>query len=289
MPPHSLGSGTISFGLVSIPVRMYTAASSAACRSASPCQSVARESSSRRSARRCNEVVDRASLVRAATSSRGPVRPRHRRRLEGARGGGREGRHRRVRAAPGGRSDLLQKTYYLGRQGRRQGIPKLLADAMEGRAVAGPFVMRGKEASCSSGRRAAASCCTRVLRRRGTRLRRDRPRPVGEDQAGELELALQLIDGLASDEFQPVMPGRVPPPRPRPRQPEGPGQGLPRSDRRVQRASDRPDGGARGGLAKRVASGRRSLWRRSSGPRPPRRRRRRRRLQEVAFRVRGLE
>ena len=30
MPPHSLGSGTISFGLVSIPIRMYTAASSAA-------------------------------------------------------------------------------------------------------------------------------------------------------------------------------------------------------------------------------------------------------------------
>ena len=28
MPPHSLGSGTISFGLVSIPVRLYTAASS---------------------------------------------------------------------------------------------------------------------------------------------------------------------------------------------------------------------------------------------------------------------
>ena len=27
MPPHSMGSGTISFGLVSIPVRMYTAAS----------------------------------------------------------------------------------------------------------------------------------------------------------------------------------------------------------------------------------------------------------------------
>src|SRR5262249_26184764 len=27
MPPHSLGSGTISFGLVSIPIRMYTAAS----------------------------------------------------------------------------------------------------------------------------------------------------------------------------------------------------------------------------------------------------------------------
>src|SRR5262249_31766703 len=29
MPPHSIGSGTVSFGLVSIPIRMYTAASSA--------------------------------------------------------------------------------------------------------------------------------------------------------------------------------------------------------------------------------------------------------------------
>ena len=28
MPPHSVGSGTISFGLVSIPVRLYTATSS---------------------------------------------------------------------------------------------------------------------------------------------------------------------------------------------------------------------------------------------------------------------
>src|SRR5262249_757672 len=28
MPPHSIGSGTISFGLVSIPVKMFTAASS---------------------------------------------------------------------------------------------------------------------------------------------------------------------------------------------------------------------------------------------------------------------
>ena len=30
MPPHSIGSGTISFGLVSIPVKLYPAASSQA-------------------------------------------------------------------------------------------------------------------------------------------------------------------------------------------------------------------------------------------------------------------
>ncbi|HEV8638496.1 MAG TPA: Ku protein, partial [Chloroflexota bacterium] len=28
MPPHSIGSGTISFGLVSIPIKLYTATSS---------------------------------------------------------------------------------------------------------------------------------------------------------------------------------------------------------------------------------------------------------------------
>ncbi len=27
MPPHSVGTGTISFGLVSIPIKLYTAAS----------------------------------------------------------------------------------------------------------------------------------------------------------------------------------------------------------------------------------------------------------------------
>src|SRR2546427_10095290 len=64
MPPHSLGSGTISFGLVSIPVRLYTAASSAnvsfnllhaKCGSRIKQQTFCPT---------CNEVVDRASLVR---------------------------------------------------------------------------------------------------------------------------------------------------------------------------------------------------------------------------------
>src|SRR5207245_9787500 len=62
--PHSIGSGTISFGLVSIPIRMYTAASSAnvafnmlhaKCGSRIKKQTFCPV---------CNEVVDRASLVR---------------------------------------------------------------------------------------------------------------------------------------------------------------------------------------------------------------------------------
>src|SRR5438105_13977999 len=64
MPPHSIGSGTISFGLVSIPVKMYTAASSmsvafnqlhAKCGSRIKQQTFCPV---------CNETVERATLVR---------------------------------------------------------------------------------------------------------------------------------------------------------------------------------------------------------------------------------
>src|SRR5260221_9645953 len=64
MASHSLGSGTISFGLVSIPIRLYTAASSAnvafnmlhaKCGSRIKQQTFCPV---------CNQAVDRASLVR---------------------------------------------------------------------------------------------------------------------------------------------------------------------------------------------------------------------------------
>jgi DNA end-binding protein Ku len=64
MPPHAIGSGTISFGLVSIPVKMYTAASSAnvafnmlhaKCGSRIKQQTFCPV---------CNEVIERAGLVK---------------------------------------------------------------------------------------------------------------------------------------------------------------------------------------------------------------------------------
>src|SRR5438876_87838 len=64
MPPHAIGSGTISFGLVSIPVKMYTAASS---------QNVAFNMLHAKCGSRikqqtfcpvCNEVIGRAGLVK---------------------------------------------------------------------------------------------------------------------------------------------------------------------------------------------------------------------------------
>src|SRR5437870_5955739 len=64
MPPHSLGSGTISFGLVSIPVKLYTAASAGGV---SFNQLHAKCGNRLRQQMFCpvdNEVVDRSQIVK---------------------------------------------------------------------------------------------------------------------------------------------------------------------------------------------------------------------------------
>src|SRR3990170_382538 len=64
MAPHAIGSGTISFGLVSIPVKMYTAASSASVsfnQLHATCGSRIRQQTF---CPVCNEVVERAALAK---------------------------------------------------------------------------------------------------------------------------------------------------------------------------------------------------------------------------------
>src|SRR5262245_17599233 len=64
MPPHSIGSGTISFGLVSIPVKMYTAASSAGVSFHLLHAKCGNRIKMQQFCSVCNEVVDRAGLVK---------------------------------------------------------------------------------------------------------------------------------------------------------------------------------------------------------------------------------
>ena len=207
MPPHSLGSGTISFGLVSIPVRMYTAASSAnvsfhllhaKCGSRIKQQTFCPT---------CNEVVDRASLVRGYEFAKDQYVRVTDDELKGL-----EGEASKVIdiaefvPLPSVDPIFFEKTYYLGPDKGGDKAYRLLADAMEkgGRVALATFVMRGKESL--------------VLIRPGrgglmlhTMYFADEVRDFGEIdrgqsakiKPGELELALQLIDGLASDEFEP--------------------------------------------------------------------------------------
>ena len=150
MPPHSIGSGTISFGLVSIPIKLYTAASSAGV-SLQPAP---------RQVRQPHQAADllpglqrgrraRRALVKGYEFAEGPVRPVHRRGAEGARGRGVEGdRHRRVRPAGEGRPDLLREdatTSGPTRAARRPTGSSPTRWPRTDRVALAKFVMRGKE------------------------------------------------------------------------------------------------------------------------------------------------
>src|SRR5437762_10915961 len=148
MPPHSLGSGTISFGLVSIPVRLYTAASSAnvsfnllhaKCGSRIKQQTFCPT---------CNEVVDRASLVRGYEFAKDQYVRVSDDELKSL-----EGETSKVidiaEFVPLASVDPIyfEKTYYLGPDKGGDKAYRLLADAMEknSRVALAKFVMRGKE------------------------------------------------------------------------------------------------------------------------------------------------
>src|SRR5258705_8547165 len=148
MASHSLGSGTISFGLVSIPVRLYTAASSAnvsfnllhaKCGSRIKQQTFCPT---------CNEVVDRASLVKGYEFAKDQYVRVTDDELKGL-----EGEAAKVvdiaEVVPLQSVDpiFFEKTYYLGPDKGGDKAYRLLADAMEkgGRVALATFVMRGKE------------------------------------------------------------------------------------------------------------------------------------------------
>src|SRR6266566_144206 len=148
MPPHSIGSGTISFGLVSIPVRMYSAASSggvafnmlhAKCGSRIKQQTFCPA---------CNVVVDRAELVRGYEFAKDQyvrVSDDELKSLEGE-------ASKLIDIAefvPLDKVDPIyfEKTYYLGPDKGGEKAYRLLADAMTKteRVALAKFCMRGKE------------------------------------------------------------------------------------------------------------------------------------------------
>ena len=207
MPPHSLQSGTISFGLVSIPVKLYTAAGSqsvsfnllhAKCGSRIKLQNFCPV---------CNEVVDRAALVRGYEFAKDQY----------VRVGDEE-----LKALEGEASKVIdiaefvplasvdpiyfEKTYYLGPDKGGEKPYRLLADAMgsHGRVALAKFVMRGKE-SLVLIRPAQGGLMLHTM------YFADEVRSFGEIEKGEsakikegeLQLALQLIEGLSSDAFSP--------------------------------------------------------------------------------------
>ena len=207
MPPHSIGSGTISFGLVSIPIRLYTAASSAAVSFNllhAKCGSRIRQQTY---CPVCQEVVDRTALVRGYEVQKDEYVRFTDEELKGL-----EGEASRVidiaEFVPLPKVDPIyfEKTYYLGPDKGGEKAYRLLADAMArtDRVALAKFVMRGKESLVLI--RAAQNGL--MLH---TMYFADEVRDFGEVEKGEgakiregeLELAEKLIAELTHDEFKP--------------------------------------------------------------------------------------
>jgi len=207
MPPHSLGSGTISFGLVSIPVRLYTAASPAGVsfnQLHGVCGSRIRQQTF---CPKCNKTVERSELVRGyefAKDQYVQVKDDELKALEGE-------ASKIIDIAefvPLSEVDPIyfEKTYYLGPDKGGEKPYRLLADAMEkaGQVALAKYVMRGKE-SLVLIRPAQGGLMLHTMYfadevRNFDEVDKGQSAKIKD---GELDLALQLINGLASDTFSP--------------------------------------------------------------------------------------
>jgi len=207
MPPHSLGSGTISFGLVSIPVRLYTAASSGGVSFNLLHAKCGNRIKQQTFCPVCNEVVERNQLVKGYEFSKDQYVRFDDDELKAL-----EGEASKIIdiaefvPLPSVDPIYFEKTYYLGPDKGGEKAYRLLADAMakSDRVALAKFVMRGKE-SLVLIRPAQKGLMLHTM------YFADEVRDFGEVdkgegakiREGELELAQRLIDELSHDEFRP--------------------------------------------------------------------------------------
>jgi DNA end-binding protein Ku len=207
MPPHSIGSGTLSFGLVSIPVKMYTSASSAGLSFNLLHEKCGGRIKQQQICPACNEVLERTSLVKGYEFAKDQY----------VRFTEEELKTLETEASkmidiaefvPLDQVDPIyfEKTYYLGPDKGGDKAYRLLCDAMvkTGRVALAKYVMRGKENLVLI----RASQDGLMLH---TMYFADEIRDFGEIdkganatiKSGELELAQRLIDELSNTEFKP--------------------------------------------------------------------------------------
>ncbi|MPZ77690.1 MAG: Ku protein [Deltaproteobacteria bacterium] len=207
MPPHSIGSGTISFGLVSIPVKLYSAASSQSVSFNllhAKCGSRIRQ---QRMCPVCNEVVERDDLVKGfefAKDQYVKVDDEELKALEGEASKAIE----IAEFVPLAQVDpvYFEKSYYLGPDKGGEKPYRLLSDAMAqaGKVALAKFVMRGKEnlvlvRSAQNGLMLHAMYFAGEVRNFDEVSKGESAKVTD----AETNLALRLIEELSSDQFNP--------------------------------------------------------------------------------------
>jgi len=207
MPLHSTGSGTISFGLVSIPIKMFTAASSAGVSFNQIHPKCGGRIRQQLICPTCNEVVDRTALVKGYEFAKDQYVQFTEDELKSL-----EGEASKMidiaEFVPLADVDPIyfEKTYYLGPDKGGEKAYRLLADAMlkSGRVALAKFVMRGKENLVLI--RPAKDGLMLHTMYFADEIRDFGEVDKGEDakvKPGELDLAERLVKELSSDSFRP--------------------------------------------------------------------------------------
>ncbi len=207
MAARAISSGTISFGLVSIPIKLYTAASSSGIAFNFLHNRCGSRMKQQQFCPVCEEVVQRSDLVRGYEFAKNQYV-----RFENDELKALEEETSKVieleEFVPLGKVDpvYFEKTYYLGPDKGGEKAYRLLADAMteSNRVGLAKYVMRGKEALVLI--RAVQGGLMLHTMYYAEEVRDfddiDRGQTV-KLKDGELDLAVRLIDELVSKEFHP--------------------------------------------------------------------------------------
>ena len=207
MPAHSIGSANISFGLVSIPTKMFTAASAGGVSFNQLHQKCGGRIKQQQICPTCNEVVERSALVKGYEFSKDQYVQFTEEELKNL-----EGETSRMidiaEFVPLDQVDPIyfEKTYYLGPDKGGEKAYRLLTDAMKqsGRVALAKYVMRGKENLVLI--RAANNGLMLHTMYFADEIRDFGEVDKGENaklKPGEMELAQRLVNELASEKFKP--------------------------------------------------------------------------------------
>ena len=207
MPLHSVGSGTISFGLVSIPIKMFSAASSASVSFNQIHQKCGGRIRQQLICPTCNEVVERSTLVKGYEFAKDQYVQFTEAELKTL-----EDEASKMiditEFVPLDQVDPIyfEKTYYLGPDKGGEKAYRLLTDAMEKseRVALAKFVMRGKENLVLI--RAAQDGLMLHTMYFADEIKDFGEVDKGQDakvKPGELELANRLVSELSSEAFRP--------------------------------------------------------------------------------------
>jgi DNA end-binding protein Ku len=207
MPPRSIGSGAISFGLVSIPVKLFVATSSEAPSFNLLHAACGNRIRQQRFCPACNEVVERDDLVKGYEFAKDQyvrVTDDELKALEGEASEAIE----ISEFVPLAKVDPIyfEKSYYLGPDKGGEKAYRLLADTMTqvGKVALAKFVLRGKENLVIV--RSAQNGLMMHTMAFADEVRSFDEIPKGESAkitAAESGLAVRLIDELSNDEFEP--------------------------------------------------------------------------------------